>query len=93
MNNKTHKTKIIFTIGPATDSEEVLEKLIHAGVDICRINMAHADHTWSREIIHRVRKVCDKVGRHIAIMMDVKVPEIRKGEVPKAFDLEAGDTI
>ena len=93
MNNKTHKTKIIFTIGPATDSEEVLEKLIHAGVDICRINMAHADHKWSREIIHRVRKVCDKVGRHIAIMMDVKGPEIRTGDVPKAFDLEAGDTI
>ena len=73
MINKTNKTKIIFTIGPASDSEEVLEKLIYAGVDICRINMAHADHTWSQEIIHRVRKVCaEKVGRHIAIMMDVK---------------------
>lgn len=93
MNNKTHKTKIIFTIGPATQDEATLEKLIKAGVDICRINMAHADHEWSREIIQRVRKVCDKVGRHIAIMMDVKGPEIRTGDVPETFELEKGDLL
>ncbi len=69
----------------------MLEKLIRAGVDICRINMAHADHAWSREIIQRVRKVCDKVGRHIAIMMDVKGPEIRTGDVPETFELEKGE--
>ena len=50
--------------------------------------MAHADHAAFREIIQRVRKVCDKVGRHIAIMMDVKGPEIRTGEVPETFELE-----
>ncbi len=88
MKNKTHKTKIIFTIGPATQDEATLEKLIHAGVDICRINMAHADHSWTTEIIQRVRKVCDKVGRHIAIMMDVKGPEIRTGDVPETFELK-----
>lgn len=87
----THKTKIIFTVGPATQDEATLERLIKAGVDICRINMAHADHQWSREIIDRVRKVCDKVGRHIAIMMDVKGPEIRTGDVPETFELEKGD--
>ena len=49
--------------------------------------MAHADHAWSRD--HpTVRKVCDKVGRHIAIMMDVKGPEIRTGDVPETFELE-----
>ena len=93
MINKTNKTKIIFTIGPASDNEEVLEKLIYAGVDICRINMAHADHKWSKEIIHRIRKVCEKVGRHIAIMMDVKGPEIRTGDVPKVFELKEEDLI
>lgn len=87
MNNQSHKTKIIFTIGPATQDEVVLEKMIKAGVDICRINMAHADHAWTREIIQRVRKVCDKVGRQIAIMMDVKGPEIRTGDVPETFEL------
>jgi pyruvate kinase len=88
MKPYTQKTKIIFTIGPATQDEATLEKLIKTGVDICRINMAHADHAWSREIIKRVRKVCDKVGRHIAIMMDVKGPEIRTGDVPETFDLK-----
>jgi len=92
MKTHSHKTKIIFTIGPATEGEETLEKLIKAGVDICRINMAHADHAWTREIIRRVRKVCDKTGRHIAIMMDVKGPEIRTGDVPETFELEKGET-
>ena len=92
MKNPYRKTKIIFTVGPATQSEEMLEQLIHTGVDICRINMAHADHAWTREIIQRVRTVCDRVGRQIAIMMDVKGPEIRTGDVPETFELEKGET-
>ena len=92
MKPTKHKTKIIFTIGPATQDEATLEKLINAGVDICRLNMAHADHAWSREIIQRVRTVCDRVGRHIAIMMDVKGPEIRTGDVPETFQLKKDET-
>ncbi len=92
MKQRNRKTKIIFTVGPATQSEEKLEELIHAGVDICRINMAHADHAWSREIIRRVRKVCDQAGRQIAIMMDVKGPEIRTADVPETFELVEGET-
>jgi pyruvate kinase len=88
MKKSNNKTKIIFTIGPATQDEATLEKLIHAGVDICRINMAHADHEWSRTIIRRIRQVCERVGRHIAILMDVKGPEIRTGDVPEVFELE-----
>ena len=91
MSRNYQKTKIIFTIGPATQDEETLEKLILAGVDICRINMAHADHDWSREIIRRVKAVCEKVGRHIAVLMDVKGPEIRTGDVPETFELAAGE--
>ncbi|MDP4610437.1 MAG: pyruvate kinase [Opitutales bacterium] len=92
METAYRKTKIIFTIGPATMDEAILEKLIKEGVDICRINMAHADHAWTREIIQRVRKVCDRVGRQIAIMMDVKGPEIRTGDVPETFELVVGET-
>ena len=88
MDKTTQKTKIIFTIGPATDSEEQIEALIKEGVDICRINMAHADHKWTTEIVNRVRSVCKKVGRHIAIMMDIKGPEVRTGDVPETFQLE-----
>jgi len=93
MKNPYRKTKIIFTVGPATQDEATLERLIHAGVDICRINMAHADHAWTREIIRRVRTVCKRVFRHIAIMMDVKGPEIRTGDVPETFELEKGEII
>ncbi len=93
MPTSYQKTKIIFTIGPATEDEATLERLIKSGVDICRINMAHADHAWTREIITRVRKVCDKVGRHIAILMDVKGPEIRTGDVPEPFLLKQGELI
>jgi len=92
MKRAHQKTKIIFTIGPATEDEKTLEKLIRAGVDICRINMAHADHAWSREIIQRVRRVCDRVDRQIAILMDAKGPEIRTGDVPDTFQLEEGET-
>ena len=91
MDTTYRKTKIIFTIGPATMDEATLERLIDARVDICRINMAHADHAWTREIISRVRKVCERVGRHIAIMMDVKGPEIRSGDLPESFELEKGE--
>ena len=89
---RTHqKTKIIFTIGPATEDEATLERLITTGVDICRINMAHADHDWTRKIVRRVRRVCDKTGRQLAILMDVKGPEIRTCDVPETFELVAGE--
>jgi len=86
-------TKIIFTIGPATEDEKMLERLIIAGVDVCRLNMAHANDTWTRTMIRRVRDVCQRTQRHIAIMMDVKGPEIRTGDLPKPIDLAEGQLI
>jgi pyruvate kinase len=86
------RTKIIFTIGPATESEEMLEKLILAGADVCRINMAHATREWTRMIIRRIRAVGERVGRPIAILMDVKGPEIRTGDVENPIELKAGET-
>ena len=93
MNVGYRKTKIIFTVGPATMEEDMLASLIEKGVDICRINMAHADHKWTREIIRRVHSASKKAGRQIAILMDVKGPEIRTGDVPETFTLSAGETL
>ncbi|MEC8190005.1 MAG: pyruvate kinase, partial [Verrucomicrobiota bacterium] len=93
MNVGYRKTKIIFTVGPATMEEDMLASLIEKGVDICRINMAHADHKWTREIIRRVHRASKKAGRQIAILMDVKGPEIRTGDVPETFTLSAGETL
>jgi pyruvate kinase len=75
------RTKIIFTLGPATESEEMLEQMIRAGADIVRLNMAHAKHDWTRLVIRRIRAVSKKVGREVAIMMDIKGPEIRTGDL------------
>jgi pyruvate kinase len=86
-------TKVIFTLGPATEDEAMLEKLIHAGVDICRLNMAHGDEAWTRTMIRRVRSVCANSQRHIALMMDIKGPEIRTGDLAAPVDLVAGQLV
>ena len=84
-------TKIIATIGPATDSEEKLGQLILAGVDVLRLNMAHGSGEWAQALIRRARKVSNELDRHVAIMMDVKGPEIRTGVVPEPIELRIGD--
>ena len=87
------QTKIIFTIGPTTESEEMLGSLIREGVDVCRINMAHATHEWTRTICRRVRKVCKEQGREIALLMDVKGPEIRTNRRDDSVMLHVGDKV
>jgi pyruvate kinase len=86
-------TKIVFTLGPATESEAMLEQLILAGVDVCRLNMAHGDEKWTRTMIRRVREVCRKSQRHIALLMDVKGPEIRTGDLAAPIELVVGQSI
>lgn len=85
------RTKIIFTLGPATESEEMLEQLIRAGADVVRLNMAHASHEWTRGVIRRIRQVSERVGREVAIMMDIKGPEIRTGDLSVPLELKAGE--
>src|SRR5258708_3232652 len=85
-------TKIIATVGPATESDERLGQLIRAGVDVIRLNMAHGTGEWAAALIARVRKVSTELGRHVAVMMDVKGPEIRTGVVEEAIELRPGDS-
>lgn len=85
------RTKIIFTLGPATESEAMIEQLIRAGADMVRLNMAHATHDWVRSVIRRIRAVSRSVGRDVAIMMDIKGPEIRTGDVAVPIELAAGE--
>ena len=92
MSNTIRRTKIIATLGPATESEEMLEKLIRNGTDVIRLNMAHATHDWTRKIIRRIRSVSKAVGREVGIMMDIKGPEIRTGDVATPIELKPGET-
>ncbi|MCX6956892.1 MAG: pyruvate kinase, partial [Verrucomicrobia bacterium] len=85
------RTKIIFTLGPATESEEMLEKMIAGGADIIRLNMAHAKHDWTRTVIRRIRAVSARIGRDVAVMMDIKGPEIRTGDLAAPIELKAGE--
>ncbi len=86
-------TKIIATIGPATESDERLGQLISAGVDVLRLNMAHGSGAWAAALIGRVRQVSAAAGRHVAVMMDVKGPEIRTGVVAEPLELKVDDEL
>jgi pyruvate kinase len=81
----------VATLGPSTESPEQLEKLILAGVDVIRLNMAHATEEWVLERVRRIREVSGRIGRHVAVMMDVKGPEIRTGAIAQPIDLAAGE--
>jgi len=85
------RTKIIITLGPATESEAMLEKLISAGADIIRLNMAHAKHDWTRTVIRRIRAVSARLDREVGIMMDIKGPEIRTGDLAVPIELQPGE--
>ncbi len=84
-------TKIIATIGPATDTRERLAEMILAGVDVIRLNMAHGSGEWVLSLVKRIREVSAEIKRHVAVMMDVKGPEIRTGPVPEPIDLKIDD--
>ena len=73
------QTKIVCTIGPASESKEMMESLAHAGMNIARLNFSHGDHQEHLRRIERIREVSDKTGHNIAIMLDTKGPEIRLG--------------
>jgi len=87
----SRRTKIVFTLGPACESEEMLSRLILAGGDVLRLNMAHATHDWTRMIVRRIREVSAKVERDVAIMMDIKGPEIRTGDLTTPIELRPGE--
>ncbi|MCC5788125.1 MAG: pyruvate kinase [Opitutales bacterium] len=91
MNIFERRTKIIATLGPATESPEMLGKLIAEGTNIFRLNMAHATHDWVLSICKRIREASAKEGQEVAIMMDIKGPEIRTGAVDAPIHLQPGE--
>ncbi len=87
-----HKTKIIATIGPASDSEQALEALIRAGMDIARLNFSHGDFTGHSERIARIRSAERAAGRRVALMADLPGPKMRIGNLAKEpVELRAGE--
>ncbi len=79
MTNK--RTKIICTMGPATESDDVLRQLIASGMNVARFNFSHGSHDYHRNNIDRVRRISAELGMPVAIMLDTKGPEVRTGEL------------
>lgn len=85
------KTKIIATIGPA--SEAKIESLLKSGVNGIRLNFSHNRHSWHANVIHEVRASARKLNRSVAIIQDLQGPKIRIGTVPEILSVKAGDTL
>ena len=87
------KTKIICTIGPATNSYPALERLYEAGMSVVRLNMSHASHSEAADIIHWVKTLNRKVKYPVPVMLDTQGPEIRTGVLSQPLKLQTGQTV
>jgi pyruvate kinase len=87
-----NKTKIVCTIGPASESPEVMERMILAGMNVARLNLSHGDFDSHKKVIENIRATAQAVGRRVAIMADLPGPKMRIGELAKEpIELKAGE--
>lgn len=94
MNTIYKRTKILATIGPASDSEEIIEELIRTGINGARLNFSHGTHEEHASKIEAVRRLSKKVGREVAIVQDLQGPKIRLGDlVNNSYAVQNGDEI
>ncbi len=87
------KTKILATLGPATQSPEAVRALLLAGANIFRLNMSHAPHDWTRDLVGTIRTVSAEVGVNVATLIDLQGPSIRTGDVAEKLVLTRGDLL
>jgi len=91
MQVRDQKTKIVGTIGPASESPEMLKLLIRAGLDIARLNFSHGDFSRHAEVISRIRTAEKRTGRNVSIMADLPGPKMRVGMItPEPIQLVVG---
>ncbi|MFO8113595.1 MAG: pyruvate kinase, partial [Desulfosalsimonadaceae bacterium] len=94
MKLPAHKTKIVCTIGPASNSEAVLERLMLQGMNVARLNFAHGSLQGHKEDIRRIRAVSARIERHCMIMADLPGPKIRIGKLSdEPLLLEKGNEV
>ncbi|MDR3109684.1 MAG: pyruvate kinase [Planctomycetaceae bacterium] len=82
IHNRPSRTKIVATLGPASDPEEKLADIIKAGVDVFRLNMAHGKTDVSQERLDRIRKISRELGIPVGVLADLAGPKMRLGEIP-----------
>lgn len=89
------QTKIIATVGPASERDDVIRALIHAGVDVFRLNFSHGSHASHAAVAGRIRRAASDAGRIVAILQDLSGPKIRTGTLVdgRPLTLAVGDTL
>lgn len=87
------RTKIICTLGPATNSYEKILQLVDAGMNVARINMSHGTYEYHKETIDKLKKARKEKNVPLAIMLDTKGPEVRVGKLSKSISLAQGDRL
>ncbi len=86
-----NKTKIIATVGPASNNKDTLRELINSGVDVFRLNFSHGTHEDHKKVIGFVRELNQELGSHVCLLQDLQGPKIRLGEVEKGAKVRKGD--
>ncbi|WP_457673595.1 pyruvate kinase [Thiolapillus sp.] len=93
MKPSSNKTRIVATIGPASEAPEILDAMLRAGMNVARLNFSHGDFDTHGRNIRRLREAAQRTGRRLAIMADLPGPKIRVGEMREAVQLAQGDQI
>lgn len=87
------KTKILATVGPASESIEVLEGMLKAGVDVFRLNFSHGTHDYHKKILKNIKIAEKNVGKRVGILQDICGPKIRVGKLDDDFNLKSKDLL
>jgi pyruvate kinase len=87
------KAKIVATLGPASHSEEMIRRLVIAGIDVARLNFSHGSHEEHAELIRCLRMSSKEINHPVAILQDLQGPKIRVGHLPEPLDLVIGDQV
>lgn len=87
------RTKIVATLGPATNSEEILKNMMLEGVDVFRVNFSHADYDTVKKTIATIRKLSEELDLHVAILGDLQGPKLRVGVMKEEVVLQPGDEL
>lgn len=92
MSNIERKTRIVCTIGPASASEQMIEKLLVSGMNVARLNFSHGDHGSHRQVYERLRRLSEKLAKPLGILADLCGPKIRLGEMKPNTLVEKGQS-
>ncbi len=87
------RTKILATLGPASDTVEIIEGLIKAGANMFRLNFSHGSHEYHLNTLNNIRTAMTNLNTTVAVLQDISGPKVRIGDLKEPFELYRGDTI